>query len=261
MNTKLKAIQNIIIDAATQELLPRYKKVGRNYKQDGSLVTEADLAVQQYISSKLLETFPDSVVLGEEMTRQQQTSLLSSGQSVWCLDPIDGTSNFSFGIPYFAISLALIEKGKVTLGIVYDPIREDYFSATKEGAFINASRLVKHALALQLNQATAIIDFKRLTKTLATRLVADSPFASQRNFGASALDWCWLALGRGHVYLHGSQNIWDYAAGQFIFEQCGGLSQTLEGDAVFSCALEKRSAVAAIEPLLFSQWCQWLESD
>lgn len=256
---KIDVIKKIIMDAATSELLPRYNKVCREHKIDGSLVTEADFAVQKFISKKLLEVYPGSVVLGEEMPEQEQVAALASQQPVWCLDPIDGTSNFAFGIPYFAISLALIENGKVVLGIVYDPIRDECFIATKDKVALNSTALLIPSLNLQLNQATAIIDFKRLTKTLSTRLVAETPFASQRNFGASALDWCWLALGRGHVYLHGSQNIWDYAAGQFIFEQLGGLSQTLEGENIFHCALEKRSAMGAINTELFQSWAQWLD--
>jgi len=257
-NLDLNIIKKILIDAAKNELLPRYEKVCREHKMDGSLVTEADLSVQNFIEKSLLAAFPHSVVLGEEMLQEQQSLLLNNNQAVWCLDPIDGTSNFAFGIPYFAISLALIENGKVTLGIVYDPIRKEMFVAIEGQAELNNKPIQLTSSNLELRQATAIIDFKRLTKKLATKIVSNTPFSSQRNFGASALDWCWLALGRGHVYLHGSQNIWDYAAGHFIFEQCGGLSQTLDGESLFKYKLEKRSVVAAVDLNLFKQWSSWI---
>jgi len=257
-NLDLNIIKKILIDAAKNELLPRYKKVCHEHKMDGSLVTEADLNVQNFIEKSLLAAFPHSVVLGEEMLQKQQSHLLDNNQAVWCLDPIDGTSNFAFGIPYFAISLALIENGKVILGVVYDPIRKEMFIAIEGRVELNDKPIRLTWSNLELKQATAIIDFKRLTKALATKIVSNTPFASQRNFGASALDWCWLALGRGHVYLHGSQNIWDYAAGHFIFEQCGGVSQTLEGESIFKYKLEKRSVVAAVDLNLFKQWSNWI---
>ena len=256
--TDINLVINIVIDAAKQELLPRYNKVCHEHKTDGSIVTEADIAVQTEIIRKLLNVFPASIVLGEEMTTEQQASMLNGSKPVWCLDPIDGTSNFAFGIPYFAISLALIENGQVVFGLVYDPVREECFSATENNAQVNGQSIKLDIPKMELNKATAIVDFKRLTKKLATALVLDTPFASQRNFGASALDWCWLAIQRGHVYLHGNQNIWDYIAGQFIFEQCGGFSQTLTGEKVFKLALEKRSVVAAIDENVFEQWSRWI---
>ncbi len=258
--SELKIVIDSVVCTAKEELLPCYNKVCRQHKKDGSIVTEADLLMQEKIQQNLLELFPDSVVLGEEMSAEQQTSALASGKAVWCLDPLDGTSNFSFGIPYFAVSLALIEEGHVSFGLVYDPVRDECFTATKANTFLNDNIINLATTGLTLHQSTAIIDFKRLTKKLSTALVSDSPsFASQRNFGASALDWCWLAVGRGHLYLHGSQNIWDYAAGQFIFEGCGGQSQTLDGEAVFKNALEKRSVIAAVDSALFKQWTGWIQ--
>jgi myo-inositol-1(or 4)-monophosphatase len=88
--------------------------------------------------------------------------------------------------------------------------------------------------------------------------VTDTPYASQRSFGSVALDWCWLAAGRCHVYLHGRSNIWDYAAGNYIFEAAGGHAATLQGEAVFTAALTPRSSVAAVDRPLFEAWSAWL---
>lgn len=255
----LKLLKDIIIPAAREELLPRFTKVERQQKVDGSILTEADLAAQKTIAVQLQQHWPDTVFLGEEMSADQQAELLKSDQPVWCLDPLDGTSNFAAGIPYFCVSLALIQNGQVSLGVVYDPIRDECFTADKQqGATVNGEPLVIVDSGLTLKQATAIVDFKRLTPELATRIVSDIPYASQRSFGSVALDWCWLAMGRGHIYLHGRSNIWDYAAGHFIFEKAGGKSCTLEGESIFINELVGRSSVGAMDEALFKAWTSWI---
>ena len=255
----LAALQEILVTAARQELLPRFARVERRTKRDGSFVTAADLAMQERIARELLQHWPDTVFLGEEMQAAEQASLLAAGQPVWCLDPLDGTSNFAAGIPYFCVSLALLQHGRVTLGMVYDPLRDECFSASEsQGARLNGAPLAVIDSGLALQQATALVDFKRLEAELAVRLVTDSPYASQRSFGSVALDWCWLAAGRCHVYLHGRSNIWDYAAGNFIFDTAGGFSTTLQGEAVFTPALTPRSSVAAVDRPLFQAWSTWL---
>lgn len=259
MSYDLQSLQTIIAQAAGEELLPRFARVAREHKADGSFLTEADLAVQKRIAAQLRQHWPETVFLGEEMAADQQAGLLASAQPIWCLDPLDGTSNFAAGIPYFAVSLALLERGEVVLGIVYDPLRDECFAASKEsGATLNGVPLQVPASGLDLRHATAIIDFKRLAPELAVRLVSEPPYASQRSFGSVALDWCWLAMGRSHVYLHGRSNIWDYSAGNFIFNMAGGHSCTLEGEPLFVNALRARSSVGAVDLPLFREWTQWL---
>ena len=262
MSYNLDAIQNIITSAAREELLPRFANVERELKSDGSFVTEADLATQQRIKQQLSQQWPDTLFLGEEMTEQEQRDLLSLSQPVWILDPLDGTSNFAAGIPYFSVALALVEQGEVSLGLVYDPLRDECFIAGKhQGATKNNEPLILTNSEVELKHSTAIIDFKRLDKDLAVRLATDMPYASQRSFGSVALDWCWLAAGRGHLYLHGRSNIWDYAAGNFIFHKAGGYSCTLDGEPIFINDLQARSSVAAVDKNLFSDWSNWLDID
>jgi myo-inositol-1(or 4)-monophosphatase len=258
----LASLQDMIIPVAREELLPRFARVDREHKLDGSVITEADLAVQERIARELLKQWPDTVFLGEEMTAAEQALLLTSDKPVWCLDPLDGTSNFAAGIPYFCVSLALLQRGEVLLGLVYDPIRDECFVADHdEGALLNDKPLSVTESGLELKQATALIDFKRLDNVLATRLVSEIPYASQRSFGSVALDWCWLAAGRCHIYLHGSSKIWDYAAGSFIFNAAGGYSTTLDGEPVFTQELTPRSSVAAVDRHLFDAWTAWLGID
>ncbi len=250
---------SLIRAAAREELMTRFTHVKRGIKADGSFLTEADLAMQNRVARELNHHEPDILFLGEEMAAEAQQALLQSGKPLWVLDPLDGTSNYASGIPCFSVSLALIEAGALKLGLVYDPVRDECFFAQQgEGAWLNGERLVPIDTGLSLKQSTGLIDFKRLAPELATRLVTEIPYSSQRSFGSVALDWCWIAIGRSHVYLHGKQNLWDYAAGHLILAEAGGQSCTLEGEAVFNNRLQPRSAVAALDPGLFAAWSQWL---
>ncbi len=260
MSYSMNYLQEIVIAAAREELLPRFARVARQHKVDGSVLTTADLAMQERLAGLLQGQFPDTVFLGEEMDAAEQKRLLQTDMPVWCLDPLDGTSNFAAGIPYFCVSLALLQRGKVVLGLVYDPLRDECFAADPAGrASLNGESLATVESGLSLKQATALVDFKRLQPALAVKLVSAIPYASQRSFGSVALDWCWLAAGRSHVYLHGRSNIWDYAAGNYIFLCAGGCASTLEGDAVFTHELTPRSAVAAVDQSLFAEWCACLD--
>ena len=255
--------QNIIDEVkaiANEELLHRFSNVTRKHKLDGSFLTEADLAVQTRIQKLLKSTYPDISFLGEEMSEQEQQSALHDNTGVWVLDPLDGTSNFSVGIPYYAVSLAYIKEGNIEWGMVFDPQRNECFTAIRGGgAFLNNEKLLLQDAGVAIDKSTAVIDFKRLSSKLAARIASEPPYSSQRSFGGVALDWCWLAANRYHLYLHGKQNIWDYAAGHLIFNEVGGCSCTLQGDAVFDFSLNTRSAVAALDQSLFAQWCEYLE--
>ncbi|MBL1320447.1 MAG: inositol monophosphatase family protein [Methylophaga sp.] len=255
----LERIKEIVISISKAELLHRFNSVARNYKADGSVVTEADLIMQSRLTAALHNAYPDIQLLGEEMSAEQQQQLLSSGQALWCLDPIDGTSNFAAGVPYFCVSLALIEHGKVTLGLIYDPIRDECFSAQLgQGATLNGQILSSKTTGLSLDHAIALIDFKRLKPELATQLVTSRPYGSQRSLGSIALELCWIAAGRGHIYLHAKQQLWDYAAAQLILSEAGAFTCTLEGKTLSSNQLEPLSTIAALDEELFKQWCNYL---
>ena len=259
MDYDLQQLREIVVAAGREELLPRFTRVEHSYKADGSVLTEADMAVQDRIAAQLQQHWPDTVFLGEEMSADAQQTLLASDKPAWCLDPLDGTRNFSSGIPFFSISLALLQEGSVAIGLVYDPVRDECFIASRgQGASLNGDALTLMPAGFELQQTTALIDFKRLDAGLATRLATKIPYASQRSFGSVALDWCWLAAGRCHLYLHGRSNIWDYAAGVLILQEAGGHSCTLDGEPVFSRTLTPRSAVAAIDEPLFRAWSDWI---
>ncbi len=261
--TILAELSRIVRDAAQAELMPRFtsQHFAQHAKNDGSVVTEADNAVQQHIASALRRQWPEVAFLGEEMPVAEQQRMLQS-DAVWCLDPLDGTSNFASGIPLFGVSLALIEHHQPQLGLIYDPVRDECFTAIRgEGCWLNGAALSTVAIHDQmrpLKQMIAVVDLKRLRGPVLTALVAEHPFRSQRNFGSCALEWCWLAAGRIQLYVHGGQKLWDYAAGALILEEAGGVSSTLKGDAIFTAALEPRPVVAAFNSAAYQQWYEWI---
>jgi len=256
----LNILEQILVKAGDNLILPNFTKADRNYKDDGSIVTEADIRVQEFIQDQLMKVYPEIKFLGEEMPESEQRAMFIGKDSFWCLDPIDGTSNFAAGLPFFSTSLALISDGKVVAAIVYDPVRRECFSSTDDApAVLNGQSMSKHAEDIDLSKALAMVDFKRLVPKLRARLVKDLPFASQRSLGSVALEWCWLAAGRFHVYLHGRQKAWDYAAGAFIFSKTAGEACTLQGEDILNPNWVAKSAVAAKNPELFKKWCDYLQ--
>ena len=163
MSAMLKAIVAAVRLVAAEEIMPRYMKMVHQHKSDGSLCTEADLAAQAALVRKLQGIF-NVPVIGEEMSKPQQVALWADGlQTVWCIDPIDGTSNFVRGLPYFAVSVALIRGGKSELGVVYNPAADELFAAEHgRGAFLNGEKLVSLATVPSLGTALANVDLKRL---------------------------------------------------------------------------------------------------
>lgn len=251
-------------EAARTEILPHFTQAVTTRKADGSVVTAADYGVQQHIISALEHAYPAIAVLGEEMPLTEQQRLLdSSGEAVFCLDPLDGTSNFAGGFPVFAISLALCRAGRAELGVVYDPIRDECFTAEAgQGAWLNDAPLHCPAPQTRLGECLGLVDLKRLGAAYVQKMGREAPYRSQRNLGSVALDWCWLAAGRGQLYLHGGQKLWDYLAGRLIAAEAGASTQLLtrEGEAPpAGLSLEPRLAVAAGNADLFRLWLEWLE--
>ncbi len=261
LSALLKAVVAAVKLVTAEEIMPRYLKVAHQHKSDGSLCTEADLAAQGALSKKL-KAILKVPVMGEEMAAAEQRALWEAGyDGLWCIDPIDGTSNFVHGLPYFGVSVALLREGKSVLGVVYDPVANEMFAAERErGAFLNGEKLLGREAAIPLSQALASVDLKHLKKKLVTQLATQPPYSSQRNFGASALDWCYTATGRYDVYLHGGQKLWDYAAGLLVLHESGGHACCIENDDFALGDVWQRSVIAARDEGLFSEWKNWIRA-
>ena len=251
----LIAVQDIILTATNNNLPVYYSRSTAAYKSDGSIVTEADLMMQQALTSALAERYPLVQMLGEEISETLQHEVVGSSADFWCLDPVDGTTNFHATMPLFSVSLALISHGKVQLGIVYDPNRNEFFGAIRDqGMWINGERVQRPRQPEELGDCIAFVDFKRLGSKAGSTLVQHPPYKSQRNIGTCALEWAWLAAGRANLLVHGSERIWDYAAGVLLASEAGGCSETFDGEPVFRQSLKPRSVIAASNPVLFEPW-------
>ena len=256
---ELKALGELVT-ACADDQLREFAGVHGLEKADGSVVTELDHALQRRLEEVLHSYRPGYRFLAEEMSGEQQRSLLVSADGpMWVLDPLDGTTNFAAGLPFYSVSLALVCGGEALAGVIYDPVRRECFSASRgNGVWCNDIALTPASRAEGLRDALACVDFKRLPKPLAGRLAAQPPYRSQRNLGSCALEWCWLAAGRFHIYLHGGMKLWDHAAGHLILSEAGGRATTL-ADAPIRCdTTDPRSVVAALDPQLQRQWHAWL---
>lgn len=261
---QLIQLNKLVTEIAQTEIVPRFLNVAHQTKADGSLLSEADLATQAKLTHRLPEII-NAPVLGEEMSPEQQRALWQHNENgLWVLDPIDGTTNFVNGLPHFAVSVAFVRGGVPQLGVIHNPIsQETYYAAKGQGAFLNGQRLPLRLSSPRLYDAVAGVEVKRLRSgKLSSRIHTLSPIRSIRSMGSSTLDWCYLAAGRYDVYVHGGQNLWDYAAGALIFEEAGGKLATLEGDEFWSGKhVFQRSAIAAIQPDLFAKWVKWIREN
>lgn len=250
-------VVNLAKTISKEVLLPNFAQVIRETKHDGSWLTVADSLAHQ----RLLEALPqliDCPVLSEELTTMQQQQILDQRPcNYWCVDPLDGTSNFTQGIPYWCMSIALIENGEITLAVVFDPSRDECFTATNSsktrlnGGIFNFDEISSE---IELKDAMGLIDFKRLNKNKILALADNPPYRSQRSFGASALDLCWIAANRCQVYLHGAQKLWDHAAGLLILKNANGCAETFDGGAVWQNNLQPKTVIAASNSKLMTQW-------
>ncbi len=240
--------------------VPQWQTMDYGSKTDGSWVSEVDHRLDRGITEALRGQWPEIPLLSEEQdVVTQQQRLINMQQGCWVLDPLDGTSNFLHGIPMYCVSLALVQGGQVVQGIVYDPNRDELFSASLgDGATCNGESIHSGNVCTHTHQAIAVVDYKRLSKHMATQLMQAQPFYSQRNFGSVALEWCWLACGRVNAYIHGGQKLWDYAAGELIAREAGILALDFNGQPSTQPrntqpSLSSRSALGAETPELMQQ--------
>ncbi|MEM7564346.1 MAG: inositol monophosphatase family protein [Pseudomonadota bacterium] len=257
----LVRLQEIIRQVAESNLDVYYRCSTADYKSDGSIVTEADLAMQTGLTEALLQHYPDVLMLGEEIPESEQLAVIQGEQEYWCLDPVDGTTNFHATMPLFSVSLGLVRQGEMVLAIIFDPNRNEFFAAIKgKGMWVNQKPVERPKQPETLSNSIAFVDFKRLSENLSSSLVQQSPYKSQRNIGTCALEWAWLASGRANLLVHGREKLWDYAAGVLLVSEAGGVSETFDGEPIFNQSLAPRSVIAASTPELFDEWATKIRS-
>ena len=197
------------------------------------LVTEYDLAVERFLKEKLPPLVPGSLFFGEE--EKENASPLTGW--VFIVDPIDGTTNFVRGLKHSAISVALAHDGVVEYGVVYDPYKDEIFSARRGGgAFLNGRPI--HVSERPLDQGvfgmgTAIYDRQFIAPTMRVTEQLFRRSCDFRRLGAAALDLCNVACGRLDLFFEYSLSPWDHAAGGLILIEAGGVLSTLEGSPMY----------------------------
>jgi len=201
--------------------LPRRDSIPVHEKANMDFATEVDTAVEREIQRDLKRAFPDHAFLGEE------TGQTGKSPYLWVVDPLDGTSNFIHGIPHFSVSIALLDRGEPILGVVFDPLRDELFSAEKgRGALLNDRRL-RVGQRRELNSALLLTGFApRVRDQLATQLAITGEFLANaediRRSGSAALDLAWIACGRADGYYETGVKPWDVAAGTLLVREAGG---------------------------------------
>lgn len=221
--------------AGGKELTSRFGRTSRDAiekKAHGDYASQADLAAEQAIAAVLATAGDSYGFLGEE------TGISRAGAGTqWVVDPLDGTTNFIWGIPYFAVSIALCGKQGELLGVVYDPLREEMFTAIRgQGARLNGDALP----ALTGKQPEdAIISLsmpvqgqlKAVSRDVFFRSVdtVTSTAAGVRRLGSAALDLAYIAAGRLDGYFEDSLSYYDYAAGKLLAQEAGALVTSLSG--------------------------------
>ncbi|GMR15406.1 MAG: inositol-1-monophosphatase [Gammaproteobacteria bacterium] len=231
-------VLNIAINAAhiagdlmRQELhkvasIPVTRKARHDY------VTEIDKASEEQIVREIKRYYPDHAILGEESGAQGDSDF------IWIIDPLDGTSNYLHGMPHFAVSIGVQIKGRMEHAVVYDPMRDELFSASRgNGAHLNNTRIRVSAREKMDNAilATAFPFRQRGMMGLYTGMFSEvfRKVEDIRRYGAASLDLAWVAAGRMDGYFEIGLKPWDVAAGTLLVREAGGVVVDFEGsDAV-----------------------------
>jgi myo-inositol-1(or 4)-monophosphatase len=253
LNTAVKAARKAasLITRASFDI----DKLTVRRKRQNDFVSEVDHAAEEAIISVLRDAYPDHGILAEESGEQG-----GDAEFVWVIDPLDGTTNFLHGFPQYCISIGLLHKGKPTQAVVFDPNRNELFTATKGvGAYLNdrrirASRVDKLEDALMgtgfpFREVGHLDDYLRMFKnvTMATSGI--------RRPGAAALDLAWVACGRIDGFWEIGLSPWDIAAGALLVREAGGLIGDLDGNEGFIDS----GRVVASNPKIFNALLQVLK--
>lgn len=230
----MKPTTNIAIRAARQagSVLLRYfdhvDSLKVTSKDRNDYVTDVDKAAEQVIINTIRQAYPDHAILAEE------TGSHEGNDFQWVIDPLDGTTNYLHGLPQFAVSIALLHRGILECGVVYDPVRNELFTADKgNGAFLNDRRIrIKNHKTMEgalIGTGIPFRDQRFIDHYLAMLKDMVQDTAGIRRPGSAALDFAWLAAGRMDGFWELGLSQWDFAAGALLVKEAGGTVTDLSG--------------------------------
>ena len=197
---------------------------GIDYKSAFNLVTEADKASEAEVIQTIREVFPKHKILGEESGALDA----ESADHRWIIDPLDGTTNFAHGYPFFCVSIAYEEKGEVVFGLVFNPVNNERFQAEKgAGAFLNGQQIIASSIET-LSTSLLATGFPPDSKTAKHPNMQEFQYMTDRchgvrRDGSAALDLCFVACGRLDGFWEFKLSAWDVAAGALIVREAGGI--------------------------------------
>lgn len=206
----------------------RMDQVEVQEKQANDFVTEVDRASEQIIINAIKKAYPDHAILAEESGRHAGNDFL------WIIDPLDGTTNYLHGFPQFSISIALQHRGQLEAAVVYDPLRDETFSAHKGGgAYLNDHRIrvsrQKDLHGALLGTGIPYRDQQHVDAYFGMMKALIKNAAGVRRPGSAALDFAWLAAGRTDAFWELGLAQWDFAAGALLVKEAGGVVTDLSG--------------------------------
>jgi myo-inositol-1(or 4)-monophosphatase len=250
LNTAVKAARRAgsLINRASNDL----DKLTIEMKAHNDFVSEVDRVAEHAIIEVLKEAYPQHSILAEE---SGATDTGSDYQ--WIIDPLDGTTNFLHGFPQYCVSIALSVKGVISHGVVYDPTRNDLFTASKGGgAFLN-DRRIRVSKTLQLKDSLIGTgfpsrEFAKIEQYLAVFRDLTPKCSGLRRPGAAALDLAYLACGRYDGFWEMGLSSWDMAAGSLLIKEAGGLVTDFSGEENFLTNGTIVAATPKIFPVLLA---------
>jgi myo-inositol-1(or 4)-monophosphatase len=218
---------------AGQILADRFgRAIQITHKGDIDIVTEADLAAERLIVERIRSYYPRHAILAEESGDVQAIDNQQS-EHKWIIDPLDGTTNYAHGYPCFCVSIALEHHGKIVLGVIYDPTRDEVFAAERgEGATLNGRSICVSEID-DLNRAMLCTGFPYDVRDRGdfARHFTGFIMSAQavRRDGSAALDLAYVACGRFDGFWEEGLNPWDVAAGVLLVEEAGGRTSRYDG--------------------------------
>lgn len=228
MESFLEPAQEIAREAGAMLAAFYHRRIGYNLKGDFDLVTEADLASEKLILERLQARFPTHAVVAEESGGREAAS-----EYRWYIDPLDGTTNFAHGFPVFCVSMGLERSGELIAGVIYDPLRDEMFTAERgSGAWLNNRRLhVSGAPRLKDSLVATGFPNRKRHKSINVHFYHQLAMATHgvRRAGSAALDLAYVACGRLDAFWEFGLNPWDMAAGILMVTEAGGRCTDMMG--------------------------------
>ena len=255
LNVAIKAARaaGAIINRAALDI----ESVRVSEKQSNDFVTEVDQAAEKAIIETLLTAYPQHGILAEESGQQHGNA---DSDFVWIIDPLDGTTNFIHGFPVYCVSIALSVRGKIEQAVVYDPSRNDLFTATRgRGAFMNDRRI---RVSKRIRMADCLLttgfpfrEGQNYEQFMQLFIEMMRCTAGLRRPGSAALDLAYVAAGFSDGFFETGLQPWDVAAGSLLVQEAGGLIGNFTGEADF---LHSQECMAA-SPKIYALMVQMLQ--